>query len=298
MNVLEFTQKDRTPQSLNIGELRGLLSASMAQQEARAQRSVPVRIRKMLAGPMARRAALAAGGALWAWVSWFLWTAGPKPPGEPFPSEPSGMWSDVTRPFELYRIASPDLEEPTSYVAQRHRGGGRRDTMTFGDPAADTPHVRMTFYRPAEEKALVPSFWVEMARRAADGALSVERAATPDHLKSRFGNFEAGDIILSGGAATRACVGFRIAVPDPDLRISGFACGSRGQPLDRRALGCLIDRIDLVAAGDDKPLSLFFARAEMERQTECFGGRGAKASNWLSPQVSAPALRASAARAR
>ncbi|MDB5571591.1 MAG: hypothetical protein JWN93_2774, partial [Hyphomicrobiales bacterium] len=267
-------------------------------QQARAEQAPVRRLRRALDRPLARRAAMTAGGGLWLWVSWFLWTAGPTAPGAGAPLEPTSAWSDVSRPFELYMIASPDLADPTSYAAQRHKGGGRRDTMTFGEAAGEGPHSRMTLYRVGAEQAPVPSFWVEMARRAADGGLSVERTALPDHLKTRFGNFETADVVVSGGGAARACMGFRLAVPDPDFRVSGFACGPRERPIDRRALSCLIDRLDLVSAGDDKALSLFFARSEADRQPECFGARGARTSNWLAPQAGAPALRAAAARVR
>ena len=298
MSVLEARSPDKPPHPFDIAGLRQALATSMAEDEARARQATGQRLRRVIEKPLARRMALSAGGALWVWVTYFLWTTGPKPPDAAFPPEPSGAWSDVSHPFELYMIASPDLAEPTSYIAQRNRGGGRRDTITFGDPTADAQYLRMTFYRAGSEKAVVPSFWVEMARRAADGALSVERTAVPDHLKTRFGNFETGDILVSSGTASRACVGYRMAVQDPDFRISGFACGPRAQPVDRRALSCLIDRIDLVAAGDDKALSLFFARAEIDRQAECFAGRGGKLANWLAPQAGAPALRATAARQR
>jgi hypothetical protein len=53
------------------------------------------------------------------------------------------------------------------------------------------------------------------------------------------------------------------------LQIGGFACGAPGKPVDRAALACTLDRIDLVAAGDDTDMRAFFTGAAGEVGAAC-----------------------------
>jgi hypothetical protein len=49
------------------------------------------------------------------------------------------------------------------------------------------------------------------------------------------------------------------------LRISGFSCQGDAIPLRRAALGCMLNRLTLLAAGNDARLAELFARAELRR---------------------------------
>ncbi|HEY8581141.1 MAG TPA: hypothetical protein VIL72_14735, partial [Beijerinckiaceae bacterium] len=62
--------------------------------------------------------------------------------------EPHRFWTEVTKPFRFYEIASVDLGEPAAYEARQTRfGGGRRDTIVYGGFGADETHLRIEFYR-------------------------------------------------------------------------------------------------------------------------------------------------------
>ena len=121
------------------------------------------------------------------------------------------------------------------------------------------------------------------------------KTALPGGLASRFGEFEVADIVLAQGAIEASCLGFRLDVASPGLKITGFACGG-GKPLDRPTLACALDRIDLISAGEDHALAKFFLDAEQGRGKVCSAPRGPGArSTWLDQGAQLPPLRATTA---
>ena len=85
-------------------------------------------------------------------------------------------------------------------------------------------------------------------------------------LTTRFGRFETATLRVPGRSA--ACDGFHLALAAPALAIDGVACGTvRGD------LACLIDRLDLVSAGEDSALVDLFVAAELRRNPACSGMR-------------------------
>jgi hypothetical protein len=175
-------------------------------------------------------------------------------------------WVEIQKPFRLFALNSPDWgREPTAYTAQRNReGAGRRDHLTFGTFGADQAWLQLTLYRTGTEEAELAPFFVDMARRAAPAGLAVARMSQPKVVPTRFGAFDVADFTLIAQAGTSApsprCLGFRLAEAGI-LQIGGFACAAPGKPVDQARLACTLDRIDLVAAGDDKELRAFFTGA-------------------------------------
>ncbi len=49
---------------------------------------------------------------------------------------------------------------------------------------------------------------------------------------------------------------------DQAFRFAGWWCGQNGRPADRRQLACLIDKVALLSAGEDKGLRALFTQAE------------------------------------
>jgi hypothetical protein len=175
-------------------------------------------------------------------------------------------WVEIAKPYRLFALNSPDWgREPAAYTAQRHRdGGGRRDHLTFGTFGADQPWLHLTLYRIGSEDADLAPFFVDMARRAAPAGLAVAHMGQPKALPTRFGMFDVADFTLTApaGAAdpSTKCLGFRLA-DTKTLQIGGFVCAAPGKPIDRARLACTLERIDLVAAGDDTDLRAFFTEA-------------------------------------
>ena len=137
-------------------------------------------------------------------------------------------------------------------------------------------------------------------REAAARALSVQRSGLPAAIATRFGPVETADATLSDGQTSRACIAFRMEAGALPLAMSGWWCGGAAKPADRQQLVCLIDRIDLLNAGDDRALRSAFARTELNRQPACAPPRlsatGRKVS-WLDADGQAPALRTKTATA-
>jgi hypothetical protein len=52
---------------------------------------------------------------------------------------------------------------------------------------------------------------------------------------------------------------------EPAVRISGWSCQGDTLPARRAAIGCILDRLILLAAGNDPKLAELFAHAELKR---------------------------------
>lgn len=61
------------------------------------------------------------------------------------------------------------------------------------------------------------------------------------------------------------CLGFLKTVDRPSLRISGFVCHGETLPARGAAIACMLNRLSLIAAGNDAKLAELFARAELKR---------------------------------
>ena len=121
----------------------------------------------------------------------------------------------------------------------------------------------------------------------------------PVGLATKFGTMETADAALSGAKGQRSCIVFRhLSVAQP-LRLTGWWCGTMERPADRGQLACLIDRFDLLSAGDDKPLRQLFAQAELNRNAGCSVSRLAQSgrkANWLDSDGKVPPLKKGTAR--
>jgi hypothetical protein len=183
---------------------------------------------------------------------------------------PLPTWIEIPRPREIFRIEAPEFASDTKlYVARQHRtGGGRQDIWEFGGSNENAPLLNLLIYHPGSEAAPDSSFYVELARRAAETGRAIIRAEQPVEMATRFGAFEIARLGLErNGAAAKKCLGFRFANAEPKLRITGFACASGEAPASpltwpltsKAALARLIDQIDLAPSAEDKGLIDFFA---------------------------------------
>jgi hypothetical protein len=198
------------------------------------------------------------------------WRADSKVPAAPVPPAPA--WLDIARPFRLYEISAPQLaHEKLAYAARRHStGGGREDLLTFGEFAARKWFFRLSVYRHGEEKAADAPFFVEMARRAAPLGLSLDHVKLERSEKTRFGDLETAELTLSEKSLSRGnCRGFRLVRAEPGLTLAGLACAPGAEPLNAPDLACLVDHVDLLSAGGDRPLRDFFGAAQARGMHSC-----------------------------
>lgn len=181
------------------------------------------------------------------------------------------IWIEIARPFQLYDLSAPDFaRQPQAYEARRHRdGGGREDILTLGAFAGPGPYLRLTLHRRGGEPAPPASFFVDLARRGAEAGLGLSRSGQPAALSTRFGPVETSETALADAHDERAgCLAFRFALGDDVLHASGFACGG-DKPMERATLACILDRLDLMASGEDRALRDAFAPSELKRDPAC-----------------------------
>ena len=216
--------------------------------------------------------------------------AAPPPPSGPLLRTEAPAWVPVSRPMPMFALEGVALgREARSLEARRHTtGGGREELHLLGTPGAPGGYARIMLYRPGTESPAPGTFYLDLARRAAEAGLPVGRSAMPVAMMTKFGPAETADVVLGTGAAAQACLAFRLIAEDTELRISGWACGSGERPLDRLWLACTLDRLDLLGSGDDRSLRAWFSRAERNRLGQCRGGRRAA---WLDPDGPLAGLR-------
>ncbi len=216
-------------------------------------------------------------------------------PAEPTtPIKPT--WAPVTKPIHLFALDAPEiLGSLTNYEARRHNlDGGRDDILTFGTFDGPLAFMQLSVFRAQQEAIPVSSFFLDMARNAADAGLAVGHSTVPAPLDTRFGPFDVADVALGGANNPANCLGFRFFADSPRLRITGLYCGTATHPADRGALRCLINRLDLVSAGEDSALRDWFVEAERGRgEGDCGASRprGGRPNNWLEVGAAKPILK-------
>ncbi|WP_066477306.1 hypothetical protein [Bosea sp. WAO] len=210
-------------------------------------------------------------------------------------------WISIARPVALFGLETPELGKRTGYEARRSQDGTRReDVLSFGEFGEDKPLLALKLQVNRESgvqgapAGLSQPFVIALVRESAARGLSVGRSGATTPLETKFGMVETADISLNDGNAGRACIGFRHLDGSAHLSFSGWWCGGEGKPADRAQLGCMLDRIELLSAGDDSELRALFAKAEPHRRPGCSVPRQAAAGRkgaGLEADGKAPALK-------
>ena len=136
-------------------------------------------------------------------------------------------------------------------------------TSCAGPPDAtqsEKPVAELEIYRPGGEFG-------------ASGPSIAEIAARMDrrrHARTGSGwryrqQIRPGDAASPSGERRDACLGFLKRLDDPTLRISGWSCQGDDLPARRAAIGCMLNRLILLTAGNEPKLAELFARAELRR---------------------------------
>lgn len=207
------------------------------------------------------------------------------------PAEPAGVlatpgWSEASRPHPAFAVSKLDLTDKTeAYSILRHPEGGRRDILSWAAASGDRPLAEIEIYRPGSEIDAFADPAAELATRMAGGQGG--EAEPAGVIDTKFGPVAL--LRLSGAAADRqACLGFTRTFASPAIRISGWSCQSQPAAAQRAFLGCTLNRLTLLSAGNDPRLAELFARAELKRDT-CSMTQ-APATGWLAA-ADAPPLR-------
>jgi hypothetical protein len=200
-------------------------------------------------------------------------------------------WMAASRSHLAYAVSRLETDgKSTAYQIVRHPQGGRKDTFRWASPG-DTPAAELEIYRLGAEADAATDPRADLAARMPSaGASDLETAGVID---SKFGSFA---LVRPVGAregakdGPGACLGFLKRIDDPALQISGWSCQGTSTPMRRAAVACLLNRLTLLASGNDPRLAEFFARAELRRGSCTNPSLSAESVDWVT-RVDSPRLR-------
>jgi hypothetical protein len=211
-------------------------------------------------GVLARLVAYVGALALIAIVGLSLWDELPLK-GLSDPSAKSA-WSAADRANPAFAVSQFDLSGKTeSYEILRHPDGGRKDVLRWA-AQGEKPIAEIEIYRLGRELSQTGPPIAEIAARMdPNGVRELQAAGVID---SKFGAVTLLGLSDRDGDA-RPCLGFMKGFDRPNVRISGWSCQGDTLPARRAAIGCMLDRLILLAAGNDLKLAELFAHAELKR---------------------------------
>jgi hypothetical protein len=171
-------------------------------------------------------------------------------------------WSVPARAYPAFAVSQFDLSGKTeTYEILRHPGGGRKDVLRWS-AQGEKPIAELEIYRPGDELSQSGPPIADIAGRMdPEGVRELQSAGIID---SKFGAVTLLGLADRDGGA-RPCLGFVKGFDQPNLRISGWSCQGDTVPARRAAIGCILDRLILLTAGNDPKLAELFARAELKR---------------------------------
>jgi hypothetical protein len=200
--------------------------------------------------------------------------------------EPAGRpgWSLASRSRPAFAVSSlAPAEKSETYEIFRHPEGGRKDVFHWG-PQEEKPVAELEIYRPGGEFNQSEALQTEAllaaeiaARMHAGGGRELEPAGVVD---SKFGPVTLLRLASNAGGAT-SCLGFIKRLGDAGLQISGWSCQGSGLPARRTAIGCLLNRLSLLSAGNEPKLAELFARAELKRGSCATAAASAVSADWV-----------------
>jgi hypothetical protein len=171
-------------------------------------------------------------------------------------------WNEATRSYPAFAISQPEFDGKTdTYKILRHPLGGRKDIIRWAG-SGEKPAAEVEIYRPGGELGQgVPAIAALADRMDPGGVHELEAAGVVD---SKFGPVTL--LRLAGRIEdASACLGFMKNLENPSLRISGWSCQGETLPARRAAVGCMLNRLILLSAGNEPKLAELFARAELKR---------------------------------
>ncbi len=202
-------------------------------------------------------------------------------------------WRVSRKPTEMVALQAPQFDRvPSLYVARSNTSGDMEDTLLWQTASQHLPEARVTLMR-RSNGGTAQSLFIEMTRQQAERGLGVARAGTPGPLQTKFGTFEASDMIFADeNEREQACLAFRSGASKTTIAISGWFCAPKGAVVERPEVACFIDRLSLLKSGDDKDLRRFFTEAE-QRRKPCPTMRisTGRKPTWLDVDGKAPAMR-------
>jgi hypothetical protein len=182
-------------------------------------------------------------------------------------TSPKDGWSLAARPVPAFAVSQFVFPGKTEiYEIFRHPEGGRKDVFRWRG-SGGTPVAELEIYRPGGE--------IDQAGPAVGREL--EAAGIID---SKFGTISL--FRQAGGTeAARSCLGFSRRVDESGLQLAGWSCLGEDLPTRRIAIACMLNRLVLLAAGNDTKLAQTFVHAEARRSDCTASGAPTVSADWL-----------------
>lgn len=208
------------------------------------------------------------------------------------------VWVPVRKPFAIYHVEAPELDqaELVHRVAARDRQT-RQDSFLWTNPqpranSLQRPAIHLVIERYENSLPTLRPLFPDLAMRAAEIGVAIERLQTAQDVMTKFGAMEVAEAQLESESGRMACLAFR-RNDTAGLVLAGWYCGTRERPADRVSFACFIDRIDLVGAGQDQVLRRLFAQAERQRKGCPTQRQPGRKVTWLDHEAPVPALKTS-----
>ena len=205
-------------------------------------------------------------------------------------------WKTIAAPIPNYNLEAPELDRSSLIIKARTASDGSRQEILVWPREAEAGR-RKAFLSGAVAIEQYPagqaeeSLYLDVTRRAAQLGLSVERLGETVGLETKFGEMDTVEAVLGSRDEAQRCLAFRYLAQAPSLQLHGWFCGTSALPIDRATFGCVIDRLDLLRAGNDIALKRRFAEIERARKP-CGSARLAVAKpGWVDAAGEMPALK-------
>jgi hypothetical protein len=225
-------------------------------------------------------------------------TAQPPAPEAPlrFAIQDVQDWAPVRRPVRIFHLEAPELDHTELDYQVNARGRETRQDVLIWAPKADRPargpNATLIIERYEAAQPTQRPFFADIARRAAQHHLAVDRMAEPADMRSKFGAIQVAESQITIEGEARACMAFR-RLDTGGIVIAGWFCPPRQRVMDRVALACFLNRLDLVAAGTDRALRAIFAEAERQRGSCASARQAGRKITWLDHEAPVPPLKLS-----
>lgn len=180
--------------------------------------------------------------------------------GDDTPGRAGWTLADAAVPaFSLRLTDQPD--RTATYTVLIHPDGGRKDVLRWGEPV-DRPAAELEVYRLGPERDARRDPRADLAIRM--GRNSASELETAGVIDSRFGPVS---LVRRAGApeGAGACLGFLKTIAEPSLRISGWSCQGVTMPARRAMVGCMLNRLTLLAPDRHRALSQLFTGSDQRR---------------------------------
>ena len=189
-------------------------------------------------------------------------------------------WVNVERPHPAFELQMPELaaEDFDYAILRRTADGARKDILSFGTAAGSGPFVTVEIYRAGTKSEQFIDAPSEIAARIVAYKV-VDDVKSAGSIESKFGNVAL--LRRAGANDAVACLGFFKSIDDPRLKISGFSCQGDSLPARRAAVGCMLDRLMLLTAGNEPKLAELFAHAELRRGSCATQGASGAQADWV-----------------